>query len=250
MKNGVWRKRKTKTVDARPQLRRQDLDLWRAMAMILMAVFHFSFNLDYFGLISMTPAPYNGWWWLRLVIAGSFLLLAGISLTLAHQNGVRWPAFGLRLVKISAAAALVSLGSWWALPEQWIYFGILHLMALGTLLGIALVRVPMLSLMLAMAILTISGFDWLPRPNSLFLSLEPWLGLPRSTLDLYRPLPWLAIFFLGMALASWWPKADLMPHARMRPLATFGRHGLSFYLLHQLLLFPLAYLTWLLTERI
>ncbi|WP_164177085.1 heparan-alpha-glucosaminide N-acetyltransferase domain-containing protein, partial [Streptococcus pneumoniae] len=67
-----------------------------------------------------------GWRWFARCIAGSFLVLVGFSLILATRNGINRKAYVRRLVMVAGAAALVTLGTWFALPHAYIFFGILH----------------------------------------------------------------------------------------------------------------------------
>ena len=67
------------------------LDLARALALVAMAVFHFTFDLELFGLVQPGTTMLPGWRWLAYLTAGSFLFLAGVSLWLAHGQGIRWP---------------------------------------------------------------------------------------------------------------------------------------------------------------
>ena len=81
------------------------------MAVIAMIAFHFTWDLGFFQLIdydiSFTPEGRV----LSHLIAGTFLFLVGVSLTLAHRKELNARAFLRRLFKIAGAAALVSLGA-------------------------------------------------------------------------------------------------------------------------------------------
>ena len=111
------------------------IDALRDIAVVAMIGFHFTWDLDFFHLIdydiSFTPEGRV----MSHLIAGTFLFLVGVSLALAHRAQFDPHAFMKRFFKIAGAAALVSLGTYFAMPDEWIFFGILHCIALSSLLA-------------------------------------------------------------------------------------------------------------------
>lgn len=69
------------------------------------------------------------WTQQRTAIVSLFLLCAGCGQAMALDAGWGWARFARRWGYIVAAAALVTLGSWWMFPQSFIYFGVLHGMA-------------------------------------------------------------------------------------------------------------------------
>ncbi|SLN52079.1 Acyltransferase family protein [Pseudoruegeria aquimaris] len=213
------------------------LDIARTLAIIAMVIFHFARDLEIFGLAPPGMTLQGGWVLASRLIAGSFLVLSGISLVLAHGAGIRWPAFRARALRIGAAAALVSLATLIAVPSDFIYFGILHAILAASLLGVWLAPRPPLHAALA-AVAVILLWLWVGKSLELpqALSFTGLLAFPRPTLDFIPLLPWLAPFFAGMAAAKWlriadWPRRA--PGALGHALAWPGRHALAIYLLHQ-----------------
>ena len=105
------------------------VDCARGVALIGMAVYHFSWDLADFRLapplLPFTPQ-------MRLlshIVASAFLLLVGVSLALAHRNGLNVRPFWRRLAIVVGAAALVTAGSFVFAPSEPITFGILHCIA-------------------------------------------------------------------------------------------------------------------------
>ena len=65
--------------DTPPTHRYWDLDVLRGIAVIAMIVFHFTFDLSYFGLISPETIYKPGWVAFQHVIAGTFIFVSGVG---------------------------------------------------------------------------------------------------------------------------------------------------------------------------
>lgn len=213
-----------------------------------MATYHFSWDLEFFGYLAPGTSTQG---FLRIyarLIASSFLFLAGFSLVLAHYPKIRFAPFLRRLGVIVAAAAVISVATYWFTPDSWIFFGILHAIAVSSMIGLAFVRVPPL-LTLGVAAIAIVLPALLRSP-----SLDaPWfwfLGLsetmPRSN-DYVPLLPWIGALLAGIAVARFMVDRqklgvlDRLP-AGPRWLRWGGRHSLTVYLLHQPILIAGLYL--------
>ena len=228
---------------AQPQTRLTSLDTARALAVVCMVIFHFTFDLALFGYIDPGTMSQPFWYYFARLIAGSFLFLSGIGLWLAHGQGIRWPSFWKRWAMIAAAAALVTTASIWLVPGGPIWFGILHAMAATALIGLLVLRLPWpVTLALAVAIFSAA---WGPR----FAAFDPlwlvWTGLAESrpVMGDYVPLiPWAAPALAGLAAAKalridqW---RGTTPSRLTRALTFPGRHSLIIYLIHQPILFGL-----------
>src|SRR5690606_24526482 len=80
------------------------IDQARGVALIAMAIYHFTWDLGFFGYTDPQMATTGGWRIFARVIAGSFLFLVGFSLVLGHQQGFRLRPFLMRFGKIALAA--------------------------------------------------------------------------------------------------------------------------------------------------
>ena len=212
------------------------IDLMRATAIILMVAFHFIWDLNHFGYL-LTDIP-NGFFWkeLRAIIVSLFLFSVGASLVYSYQGGISAKKLSCRMVKITSAALLVTLSSLFTLPEHWIYFGILHFIAVATLLLVWLVEKPKFSLLLSISIFSVYIAIEIPW-NWPFNYLEQYISKHPS--DLVTPFPWLALPLLGIWAAHF--KTFGIPSANQYPMPSFvtllSQHSLLIYLLHQPLLF-------------
>jgi len=217
------------------------IDVARGVAIVAMAIYHFAWDLEFFGYLEPGTTAVGGWRLFARSIASSFLFLVGVSLVLAHARGIRWQSFLKRLAQVGAAAAAISLATWIAVPGGFIFFGILHQIALASLLGLAFLRLPWW-LVASVAVAVIAAPHYL-RSEFFDHPALWWVGLssvnPRSN-DYVPLLPWFGAVLCGIAAARLGTSTGLFERlARSRPggwslpLQLAGRHGLAIYLIHQ-----------------
>jgi uncharacterized membrane protein len=225
------------------------LDLARALALVAMAVFHFTFDLELFGLVPQGTTMLPSWRWLAYLTAGTFLFLAGASLWLAHGQAIRWGGYWRRLAMVGAAALAITVATYVAMPDAFIFFGILHCIAAASLLGLAFLRLPA-------AVLIVLGVAviWLPQVLRIEALNAPWLwwtGLQATSarsVDYVPIFPWFGPFLFGIATARLMTRAgawDRLAQWRAGPVARAlawpGRHSLAVYLIHQPVLISLVW---------
>lgn len=223
------------------------IDLARSLALLAMIVFHFTFDLSIFGLIAPDTVFTGGWPIFAQSIAASFLALAGISLWLAHGRGIRWQGFWRRWGILVLAALVVTVATYFGMEPQFIRWGILHMLAAGSLIGLAFLQLPVLVVILtAIACYLAPVFlqsEAFSSPWLLWLGLNP---APPPMMDFEPLLPWLAPVLGGIAfarLASMLGLWQFLWGYRAPTWMTWpGRHSLWIYLLHQPLLFGGFYL--------
>lgn len=232
----------------RPTPRLWLIDSARTLALIGMAAFHLVFDLQMFGFVPPGTAVTGFFYYHARIVAGSFLFLAGMGLWLAHGQGIRWPAFWRRWGMIALAAALVSLATRIAMPDFWIFFGILHSIATASLLGLVFLRLPgLVNLALGLVVIWAAWplpalLEW-QAPALRFLGLTT---LPTYTMDFEPLVPWFGPFLAGMGIARLitpaLPRLAQIAPARLGWLAWPGRHSLAVYLIHQPVLISLVWL--------
>ena len=217
-------------------IRDSSLDLMRGVAIIMMIAFHFIYDLNSFGF---TDVPLFTHWagiaW-RCLIVFLFLSAVGISLVIAHSKVLKLKKFFKRLMYLGIAALLVSAGTYIMFPDGWVYFGILHLIWVSSLIAIAFINRPKTSLLIAALILIASVFN---QPNLSIISniFEPYL--PLRSVDYYPLFPWLSFVFIGIYLGHY-PFYQKVVTTRINWIEVMGKHALIIYLTHQIILFGLV----------
>lgn len=240
----------TTTTDTPSAARLGRVDIARGIALIAMAIYHFGWDLEFFGYMAPAATAHGGWKLFARCIASSFLFLVGFSLILAHGNAIRWKPMIKRLAQIVAAAAAISAVTWYMSPDSFIFFGILHQIALASVLGLLFLRLPVIAT-LAAAAFVISA-PLYARADIFNHTALSWVGLstitPRS--NDYVPLfPWFGAVLIGMATARifqqfGWLKllaGGIGNDSIEKPITFIGRHSLAFYLVHQPVLIALIY---------
>ncbi|MCV0429259.1 MAG: DUF1624 domain-containing protein [Roseibium sp.] len=227
------------------------LDLARGLAVVAMAIYHFSWDLSWFGYVEWPVAQGAGWRGFAAGIAGSFLFLSGIGLDLAHHKGIRWQPFWRRFAVIVAAAAAISLVTYYTFGNNFVRFGILHSIAACSLIALPFIRLPLWTTILGSAF-----FLTLPLwASSHIFNGQIWLwtglGTPSyGSVDYVPVAPWAGVTLAGLALSKAfrqrqvWQKLSSLQFTGNPGRSTrfVGRHSLVIYLLHQPVLFSLVWL--------
>jgi uncharacterized membrane protein len=225
------------------------IDIARGAAIVAMVIYHTAWNLSFLGLSAVDIRDSALWTGFARVIAASFLALAGIGLALAHRHGFDAPAFGRRLARIAGAALLVTAGTYLVFPGSFVFFGILHAIAVFSLLALPALRLPV-PIMIALA-LAVFALPWLWRSETFSLPWLIWLGLGTRepvTNDFVPLFPWFGMVLAGIAFArltglgSDPGPASAPVSLPGRALAWAGRRSLAIYLLHQPALFGALWL--------
>ena len=227
------------------------IDALRGLSLIGMFIYHLTWDLGYFRLISpdipFTPFMMG----LGHVVAASFLALSGASLALSWQRGFHFSHFTRRFGAIVLAAGAITALTAWQFPDAVIFYGILHCIAVASIVCLALRRAPLwFVLIIAAAMFVAPFFVVLPMFD------DPawwWLGLGTRdppSLD-WRPfMPWTGFALIGFALMCHWLARGLPQglitwregNAASRLLVLGGRHSLLVYLTHQPIFIVLVFM--------
>ena len=109
------------------------IDTLRGLAIVWMTLYHFCFDLNQTGRLAaswgwVSQNFYTDPFWTlqRTVIVSLFLFCAGLSQAVAVQQGQSAQRFFKRWAQVAACALAVSAGSYLMYPQSFIYFGVLH----------------------------------------------------------------------------------------------------------------------------
>jgi uncharacterized membrane protein len=212
-----------------------------------MALFHFAFDLNHFGLIRQNFYTDPFWTVQRACIVSLFMFCAGFGQAVAWHQGQGWPRFWKRWAQVALCAVLVSLGSRLMFPNSYITFGVLH--GFAVMLIVARLSAAWGLWLWPLGLVALVLPQWVQHP---FFDTRwtNWVGLVthKPLTEDYAPLfPWLGVVWWGMASGHW-----VLAHRRQwvvegvpglaGPLALLGRWSLSFYMLHQPVLIGLLML--------
>jgi len=223
---------------APPRARFAAIDALRGFAICLMLIYHFAFDLAW---LRVVRADFNNdifWLTFRAIIVTLFLALVGVSLVLANRAHPGPRPFWRRVALIGGCALLVTIASYLTFPQTFITFGILHCIALSSVLARPLVNLPRLALAAGVAIVALGVTVHLPLFDAPWLN---WVGMMthKPATEDYVPLfPWLGVALIGIALGAWAVSRErqrLDAASRLAPgwLAWLGRHSLLVYMVHQ-----------------
>lgn len=205
------------------------VDAARGLTVLLMFGYHATWFATDAGLASVDfRAP--AWRTFQALIAGSFLFLVGVSVTLATQAGVTTSRFVRRTARIAACGLVVTLTSVVLDPARVVTFGILQCITVCSLLAWGLRRSPALaaaggSVVLWMGAIASPRFDppWIQ-----------WVGLGTlhpATFDFQPLVPWSGLVLLGLAAGVWMPIPRATPGV-LSPLVWLGQRSLFLYMAH------------------
>lgn len=209
-----------------------------------MVLYHFSYDLAYFvGLFDVGFFRHGVGLNAARVIGGSFIFLAGLSLTLSYRRAAaRLPGrrlFGkylLRGIRIFSYGLIITLLTGILLPNEMIVFGILHLIGASIVLAYPFLKLKFPNVVLGVGCIVLGLY------LRGFVVGSPWLGGRPDffMLDYWPVFPWFGVVLLGVfagnALYGGEDKqAASAPSAPavVRPLTFLGSHSLPVYLVHQ-----------------
>ena len=229
-----------KTTDAAPKTsgRVWQIDALRAIAMILMTVFHALVDIrDFFGFANVPyfepPLVYIG-----RSSAILFMFISGVSCRFSGNNIKR----GLKVI---LCGMIVTLATFVVVRDLYVRFGILHF------LGSAMILVGLFE-RFKLKEKTGQLIMWIAAPLSLiigrvFAGLStglPFLlifGITTESFisyDYYPLFPWIGVFLAGYATGLFVLNNRVKMSSMTKPpfaaaLCALGRHSLIYYLLHQ-----------------
>ncbi len=221
------------------------LDVWRSLAILMMAAYHFIYDLYMFGVISYEQLSHPLAFSLRIGAVGSFMLISGMVVRFS-KNSLRRGAI------VFCCGMLVTVVMHFM--GMAVQFGVLH--NLGTMMiayGLISkkIKVPKGIWFPIVCAVVFAAMYYINENVFVDTKLLVPFGLIYEgfySADYYPLLPWGMIFAIGVWLGE---KLDVarepfpLLQRKIRPMYTFmGRNSLLIYLAHQPVLYGICWLIW------
>ena len=224
------------------------LDKYRGFTIISMVLFHLFYDISLYKNLAWYNNFYVNKIW-QLSIAISFFLISGIS-----SNSLDWRKNLQRGIIISLLGILISLITYFFVPDQLIIFGVLNGLGLSMIL-IAFVQKylkisnKLLLIFVLLFILTYNlanqkilslGINSILYEKNLFI-----LGFPSKSFhstDYFPIIPWFFAYICGYIIGKILIENNFYnKYGRNSILAKIGQNSLKIYLLHQVIIYGLVY---------
>lgn len=230
-----------------------EIDFTRGVAVLMMIVFHFVWNLAAFGFYMDTRSLISSPWQIFARTTGSiFIFVMGLSLTLSYRQTMKTTGRSNLLIKfIKRGFQIFGVGMVITLVMHFtgtgcVVFGILHLIGISIILSYPLLKAPRFAVLaIAPFVLAlgfyISGF-WIDTFWFVPLGFK-MKGVGMS--DYYPIFPWFGFALLGIFAGDIFYKDGIRKFSLpeigesliVRKIRFLGRHSLVIYLVHQPLLY-------------
>jgi uncharacterized membrane protein len=218
-------------------------DLLRTIAILFMVIYHIVFDLTVFW--GWDVGIYErGWWFIARSAAALFLLTSGLTDAIPRKHrDLR------RFLILAGCAVLISIATIPLGHDVFIKFGILHLMAVASLLIILFRKLPSLLVSTIGIVIILTGFT-IGTPSTSLPWLFPfgWITPEFASLDYFPLIPWFGWILLGRGVATsllTWIPTSYHHSTRVTTIILFpGRHSLLLYMIHQPII--IAILMWIL----
>lgn len=221
--------------------RSYEVDVLRGSAIVLMVIFHFSYNLAAFDWWDINTDKQIEWRIFRKIIVTSFLLAVGMSSYLAYSKQLNVLKLAKSTFKLLAIAALITVGSLFMYPTTWVYFGIIHFIAVALPISVLFVRLPHTALIVGVTCLISYQLGWISM-HPLWLWTKEYVNLPQTSTDLVNFIPWISSVLIGIYLMhKQLFKLKVPCNQLSQTLALFGRHSLAIYLIHQPIMYGVMF---------
>jgi len=201
------------------QNRYWQIDALRGLALIGMVIYHFLVDLEMiYGIpIGVYKMPVV---LLARIVAITFIFLMGMSASIRFEKSGDYRWFVKRAINIGFWAGVISVVTYIIFPENYIFFGILHFMAVSILLIIPLLKWNNNIFLLGLGVLII-GLSFV-KLNVLLPNL--------SSFDYFPLVPWFGVVIFGIVSGR---VIKLNKINKTSLLARIGQKSLLIYLLHQ-----------------
>jgi uncharacterized membrane protein len=240
-----------------------EIDCLRGIAVFLMLLYHFLYDLDFFGIENVQVR--SGFFlYLGRSAAFLFILISGTALSIGHSRALNKEAYGVKTenfsrylnrgIKLFSMGLVITAVTWIFFPEQYIVFGILHFFGVSAVVVYPFLKYRKENLFFSLFFCLLGLYL---RDKTFGFSALLWLGFTPenfTTLDYFPIFPWfgvlLAGIFLGNCLYEGGIRRFNISNSMKNPLSRYisivGKHSLIIYFLHQPLFLAILLLSGLL----
>ena len=230
------------------------LDYIRGIAFILMLIFHIFIFLKLFTNLNINT---NNTFLILigLIARYLFVILFGLSLYLSYKYKNNYEEYNKKYLKkiilLLISSIFITIFTYYILPEQFVYFGILHFMCLSMILLFYFINNYNVLLILLIILIFFSiynnNYDIYDKTDNIFDGILG-LGFYKRSIDHFKLLKWLPIVIAGILLGHLSEKYNLLKNTNTNTntnikqilsiLKYIGSNTLILYNIH----FPILYI--------
>lgn len=232
-----------------------EIDTVRGIAVILMIISNYAFALSFLNIYTVGGGQLF-WLFFPRLIAGIFIFLVGVSLTISYSRVKHktkrelYKKYFFRGLKIFGYGLIITLVTWLYLKEGFVVFGILHFIGISIILSYLFLPHRLFNFLLGIALILTGFFLYSLRFNFPWLLWLGFIPINFSSIDYFPILPWFGITLIGIAFGNlFYPNGirrfrifDRSKSLFIKPFSFLGRNSLLIYLIHQLVLIAVLYI--------
>ncbi len=222
-----------------------EIDFLRGIAIIMMVIFHFLWDLNYFYKTDIVLL--KGFWKaFQITTATLFLFLVGVSITISRiQQTARFDKYLKGGLKIFLCGLIITAVTKLVFPNSFVIFGILHLIGVSIIISYFFKKFKYLNLLFGI-IFIIVGL--IVKNYAVNCNIFLFLGLHSNTfnsIDYFPIFPWFGVILIGLFVGKLiYPKNErrfrlinLSNEAVVKSICLLGKKSLIIYLFHQIVLY-------------
>ena len=225
------------------------IDSLRGLSVLGMVIFHANYLLENVFSRDIIPLWDLFWKVLGYSVAVTFIFLAGLVSLLSANGKSLWVIMRKALNRtliLSLVALGISVSTYAFIPEQAISWGIIHFLALSSIVGVFTLRGGYLNLFWGILFLT-PPYITLPTLHAWFLIPLGFPPLDFFSADYYPLIPWFGYYLLGQGIANLGIRYDILRYLKNESLSNvflsfLGKHALLIYILHVPILYGIFFL--------
>ncbi|HDQ16321.1 MAG TPA: DUF1624 domain-containing protein [Bacteroidetes bacterium] len=227
-----------------------EIDIIRGLAILLMVLGHFLWDLDYFNVLPINRGVYSA---LQAFVPQTFFLIVGIGVIISYKRRKLTPKnekkyfkyLIFRGLKVLGLGVLLTFLSLIFIPKTPIFFGVLHCIGLSIVMCVPFIMFKRYSFIFAVFFILIGClFSQMLVTNPTMLHLVVGLypaNIWSFTVDYFPIFPWFGIVILGISIGDFlycgnkrrfsFPDVGKCKPAKL--ISWIGQHSLGIYLVHQ-----------------